>query len=76
MVKKKSFGERFGARLRHARDRVNEQAKERAEKKKEADKKKPMKVHPHDAGAGGITAVRVAARPSVVGTNARGQTPK
>tara|TARA_R100001015_G_C4626242_1_gene185126 strand:+ start:2203 stop:2427 length:225 start_codon:yes stop_codon:yes gene_type:complete len=74
MVKKKSFGERFGARLRHARDRVNEQAKQKAEKKKEEDKKKPMKVHP--SGAGGITAVRVAARPSVVGTNARGQTPK
>jgi hypothetical protein len=69
-MKKKSWTERFGARLAHARDKVNQQEKQKAEKKKEADKKKPMKVHP--SGAGGVPAVRVAAKTAVVGTNARG----
>jgi hypothetical protein len=74
MVKKKSWTERFGARLAHARDKVNQQAKQKAEKKKTdtaqvKGAERVLRVHPHDAGAGGITAVRVGA---VVGTNARG----
>ena len=67
MAKKKSFAERFGARLGHARDKVMEQEKHKAEKKKEADKKKPPTVHVHDAGAVHVGSGRGA----VVGTNAR-----
>ena len=67
MVKKKSFGERFGARLGHARDKVMEQEKHKAEKKKEADKKKPPKVHVHvGSGRGAVVGTNARAKPQVV----------